>query len=271
MHCWVLGSSRPSERRSSASLLTGLPASWQLPAVVSDILGGPLVVLAYDFESVRAPGYFGWLLNANRLKRHAERVLQLEGSLGSGVECGAPPSPVELTVECHDHEGVSVSRTHEMGDDAAELAALADDEWLALAFQRREHASGPLDDTMRPALSFLVEPGPGVLLVAEHSLVDRLVAGRLRPMPASALTPGMTILGSATGGETVYDRVRPYLDRLQGMGTRFWLDRWDDALVAALRGCGGALGAGESSGRCRRVDQCSRRRGVAQSVPHWAP
>jgi len=238
----VLGTRRPLDRRPSASLLTGLPTSWQLPAVVSDILGGPLVVLAYDFESARAPGYFGWLMNANRVQRHAERVLLLEDVLGSGVECGAPPAPVELTVERHDHDGVSVTGPTELGDDAAELAALADDEWLALALQRREQASGPLDDTMGPALAFLVEPGPGVLLVAEHSLVDRLVAGRLRPMPAIALTVGMTILGSATGGETVFDRVRPYLDRLQGTGTRFWMDRWDDALVAALRGSGGRSG-----------------------------
>lgn len=238
----VLNTNRPVERRSSASLLTGLPTSWQLPAIVGDILGGPLMVLVYDFESARAPGYFGWLLNARRLERHAERVQLLEAALGSGVECGPPPRGVELTIERYDHEGVSVTGPTELGDDAAELAALADDEWLAVALQRREQVGGPLDDTLRLALAFLVEPGPAVLLVAEHSLVDRLVAGRLRPTPAAALTPSMTILGSSAGGETIFDRVRPYLDRLRGVGTRFWMDRWDDALVDALRVTGGRAG-----------------------------
>lgn len=239
----VLKTNRPAERRRSASLLTGLPTSWQLPAVFADILGGPLVVLAYDFESAPMSGYFGWLLNARRLERHAERIQLFEAALGSGVEFGPPPRGAELTVERHDHEDVSVTGPTELGDDSAELAALANDEWLAVAVQRREQAGGGhLGNTLRPALAFLVEPGPAVLLVAEHSFVDRLVAGRLRPTPAAALTPGMTILGSSSGGETIFDRVRPHLDRLRGVGTRFWMDRWDDALVDALQATGGRAG-----------------------------
>ncbi len=237
----VISTRRPSERRTAASLITGLPSSWQLPALVSDKMEGPLVVLAYDFERVRIPGYFGWLLNANRLSRHDDRVILIARTLGSGLDCGVAPLPVPIAIECYDQEGVSIKGPMELGEDTAELAALADDEWLNLTLQRRERASGLLDDTMLPALAFLVDPGPSVLLVAENAMVDRLVAGRLRPMPASALRRGMMILGSSSGGETVFDRVRPFLDRLQGIGARFWLDRWDDALMSALTECGGRM------------------------------
>lgn len=238
----VLGARYHSAKAASASLLTGLPTSWQLPAAVSDTISGPLVLLAYDFEVVRIPAYLRWLLNANRLQRHDERSRVLARALGRGVVCGAPPPPIECTFEHHGHGEVTITGALELGQDSAEFAALADDEWLALAVQQRERTGSDHDGSMRPALAFLADPGPGVLLVAEHALVDRFVAGRLRPMPATELVPGMTILGGAPGGTTVFDRVRPHLDRLQGAGARFWLDRWDDALLSALRRCGGRSG-----------------------------
>jgi hypothetical protein len=54
----------------------------------------------------------------------------------------------------------------------------------------------------------------------------------------------MRVLGTkASGG--VFGAVRPYLDRIHGIGTRFWLDQWDDALRAAVAVTGGATALAE--------------------------
>ena len=215
----------------------GLPASWHLPAAVSAAVGGPLHVVAYPFEAQRAPRFFGWLLNGQRAARHEQRVRFVAPVLGPGLVDDPLPSPIELRITCSDPDLDAPSRTIEFGEDVAEFAALADDEWLALALQTRERTSIDATST-RAALAFLVEPGPRVLLLAEAAVVDRLVGGRLRPVPASSLEPGMKVLAtSAAGG--VFGAIRPYLDRVQGVGTRFWLDQWDDALHAALVATGG--------------------------------
>ena len=111
-------------------------------------------------------------------------------------------------------------------------------------------------------MAFLVEPGPRVLLLAEHALVDRLVGGRLRPVPAASLEPGMKVLATNTSGG-VFSALRPYLDRLHGTGTRFWLDQWDRALQDAAAANGGPVVLAQ-----RLVDWA--RRSPPQSVAGWA-
>jgi hypothetical protein len=219
-------------------VLCGLPSSWHLPAAISAGIGGPLHVVAYPFEAQRAQIFFGWLLNGKRSERHDNRASCVTQILGPGLAADPGPAPIWLQITISEPDVDSPRHTIEFGEDVAEFAALADDEWLALALQARERASGDISGARAAALAFLVEPGPRVLLLAKSGLVDRLVGGRLRPVPASGLEPGMKVLASSAGGE-VFGAIRRYLDRLQGVGTQFWLSQWDDALHAALVATGG--------------------------------
>lgn len=219
---------RPNGR---AGVLTGLPTTWQRPAVTAGGIGGSLAVVAWPFEADRAQRWFGWLLNAGRHTRHEERGRAVARAFGPGLEADPLPAPIPLLVTRSDAAGEPAASAGEYGDDAAEFAALADDEWLALAVQAREEDSTESGGE-RPAVAYLVDPGPSVLLLGMHAVVDRLVAGRLRPVPAIGLEVGMRVLTGTPGG--VFAAIRPHLDRLHGIGTRFWLDQWDDALRAAV-------------------------------------
>ena len=219
---------RPEGR---VGVLTGLPAAWHLPALIAGGVSGPLAVVAWPLEADRAARWFSWLVNAGRHTRHDERVRTLARAFGPGLDADALPAPVPLVVARSDAAGEPSVRVGEYGDDAAEFAALADDEWLALATQAREQ-EGTGSGGNRPTVAYLVDPGPLVLLLGAHALVDRLVAGRLRPVPAAGLEAGMRVLTGTPGG--VFAAIRPHLDRLHGAGTRFWLDQWDDALRAAV-------------------------------------
>lgn len=226
--------SPPSTR---VSVFGSLPTNWQLPGALAGGVGGPLSVVAYPFEAKRAPRLLAWALNAGRQARHAERIAVLRRVLGPGLEDAPVPNVLEPRVTTRDPSGALTTQVAEYGEDAAEFAALADDDWLALALQAREQ-SGSDPGAMRPAVAYLVEPGPQILLLADHALVDRVVGGRLRPVPASSLEAGMKVLGAnASGG--VFAAIRPHLDRLVGPATRFWLDQWDDALRNALIATGG--------------------------------
>ena len=70
----------------------GLPARWHLPAAVSAAIGGPLRVVAYPFEAQRATTFFGWLLNGQRLARHAGRAGLTQQVLGPGLADEACPN-----------------------------------------------------------------------------------------------------------------------------------------------------------------------------------
>jgi hypothetical protein len=230
-----LGEAHSAGARHAVSLLTALPQAWHLPAVLAGAVGGPLTVVAYPFEADRAARYFGWQLNAGRVERHKERSLVIGRALGRGVAEDAAPEPIHLQLMRRDR-GDAVSSVAEYGEDAAEFAALATDDWLALNVQRRERDVAAGTQPIA-AIGYLVDPGPAVFLVGAHGVVDRIVAGRLRPTPAEGLTPGMRVLTSnATGG--VFDSIRPHLDRIYGLGTRFWLDQWDEALRAAVAATG---------------------------------
>ena len=219
-----------------AGLLTGLPTTWQLSAISAAGVGGPLVVLAYPFEAERAARYFDWMLNWNRLTRNERRTAVLTSTLGPGLSPDIAPEPVRLEIRRSDAAGAKADDIREYSDDAAEFAALADDDWLSLVVQEEARA-GTDDGIARNAIAFLVNPGPEVLLLGEHTIVDRLVAGRLRTVPATSLEPRMQVLGTRARG-SIFAAIRPHLDNLRGLGTRFWLDQWDDALLAALSAIG---------------------------------
>ena len=204
----VFGSRRPAGSRR------GLAAG----------VGGPLHIAAYPFEAERAPRLFSWALNADRAPRHAQRATTLRRVLGPGLDDAPVPHPIQLRFTTRAPGGSVIAQVFEYGEDAAEFAALADDAWLAIALQAKER-SGDDPAALRPAVAYLVDPGPQILLLAENALVDRVVGGRLRAVPATSLEVGMKVLGaSASGG--FFAALRPHLDRLIGPATRFWLEEW---------------------------------------------
>jgi hypothetical protein len=215
-----------------AAVLTGLPTAWQLSAISAAGIGGPLVVLTYPFEAERAPRFFRWLINGDRHIRNERRSAVMAGVLGPGLSPDIAPEAVCLETRRSDTNGAPADRIPEYSDDAAEFAALADDDWLSLV-AHKEAQAGADGCMLRSAIAFLVNPGPEILLLGEHTIVDRLVAGRLRAVPAISLEPRMQVLGTRAGGG-VFAAIRPHLDRLRGLGTRFWLDQWHDALRDAL-------------------------------------
>ncbi len=221
-----------------AAVLTGLPASWHLPSLLSGAVGAPLTVAAYNFETVRIPAYFGWLLNNANQQRHREREQTVRRALGAGLDFPPAPAPISLSVTTHAAGTPDLPAPTEYAADTAEFAALADDEWLSLVVQAQEQDSRH-PGVRRLAKAFLVEPGPAVLLVAPHALLDRLIAGRLRPTPASSLRAGMKVLTSTHATAGVFAAIRPHLDHARGMGTQFWLSQWDEALRGALAVTGG--------------------------------
>lgn len=225
-------------REPRAAVLTGLPASWHLPSLLSGAVGAPLAVLAYDFEAARIPSYFGWLLNNGNQERHREREQTLHRALGDGLDHPPAPAPISFSVATNAAGMAPVAAPKEDHGDAAEFAALANDDWLSLVIQAREQGSTD-PSVRRPAKAFLVNPGPAVLLVAPHALLDRLVAGRLRPTPATALRPGMQLLTATHATAGVFAAIRSRLDHARGIGTQFWLSQWDEALDAALVSTGG--------------------------------
>lgn len=224
-------------REDRTAVLTGLPASWHLPNLLSGAVGGPLTVIAYHFEAARIPAYFGWMLNNANRPRHLERQRTVRAALGDSIADDQAPTPIGLTIDAAETRASGVAAVPERIGDAAEFAALADDEWLSLVVQARERASVDPGVTV-PAKAFLVEPGPAVLLVSPHALLDRMVAGRLRPTPAGSLGSGMQLLTATHASAGVFTAIRPHLDRARGLGTQFWLGQWDEALDAALAAAG---------------------------------
>jgi hypothetical protein len=214
------------------SVFTGLPTNWQLPGALAAGVGGPLHIVAYPFEAVRAPRLLPWAINAGRQARHGERVVAIGLALGPGLEDAPVPRPIELRFTTKAPDGQVSTKVAEYGEDAAEFAALADDAWLAMALQAKERG-GDDPAELRPAVAYLVDPGPQILLLAPHALVDRVVGGRLRAVPAMSLEVGMKVLGASVSGG-VFAALRPQLDRLVGPATRFWLEQWDVALRSAL-------------------------------------
>lgn len=221
------------------SVFTGLPTNWQLPGALAAGVGGPLHIVTYPFEAVRAPRLLTWALNAGRQARHGERVVALARALGPGLEDAPVPRPIELQFTTKAPDGQVNTKVAEYGEDAAEFAALADDAWLAMALQSKERG-GDDPTELRPAVAYLVDPGPQILLLAPHALVDRVVGGRLRTVPAMSLEAGMKVLGASVSGG-VFAALRPHLDRLIGPATRFWLEQWDVALRSALGSTEGPL------------------------------
>jgi hypothetical protein len=176
------------------------------------------------------------MINNGRLDRHRQRDEVARRVLGRGLVEDTPPEPIPLQLTRREAGNAASGPITEYGEDAAEFAALAEDGWLALHLQQRER-SYEEGSQLLAAMAYLVEPGPAILIVAEHGIVDRLVAGRVRPIPASSLAPGMRVMtANASGG--VFASIRPRLDRIQGVGTRFWLDQWDDALRSAVAATG---------------------------------
>lgn len=228
-----LGDGLDDSTTDRVALLTAVPAPWDLPAVLARGIG-PLQIVGYDFECAQAPRRLTWALNASRPERHDQRERTYDECLGDDLVAVGVPSPLRPAFTCIATDETTLGSI-ELGEDAAEFAALADDEWLALAAEERT-ASATVEQ--RAAVAFLAEPGPKVLLLAAHGIVDRYVALRLRPTPVSALEPGMRILVvGGVGG--VFASIRPLLDKLRGMGTRYWLERWEAALRAALEATGG--------------------------------
>jgi len=221
------------------SVFGSLPTSWHLPGALAAGVCGPLHIVAYPFEAERAPRLFSWALNAGRAPRHAQRATALRRVLGPGLDDAPVPHPIQLRFTTRASGGFVTAQAFEYGEDAAEFAALADDVWLAIALQAKER-SGDDPAALHPAVAYLVDPGPQILLLAENALVDRVVGGRLRAVPATSLEVGMNVLGtSASGG--FFAALRPHLDRLIGPATRFWLEEWDAALHAALRATHGPV------------------------------
>jgi hypothetical protein len=217
------------------AVLTGSPAPWHLSAVMARGLG-PLHVVGYDFECTQVPRRLTWALNATRRERTVERERTYDECLGSGLVAAPEPPPVKPEFSCV-HRAENSYRSIELGEDAAEFAALADDQWLALATKERSTLTSSVEQ--RDAVAFLIDPGPQVLLLAAHGVVDRYVAHRLRPTPVAAVEPGMRLLVvGGIGG--VFGAIRPLLDRLNGVGTRYWLEVWEAALRAALEATGSA-------------------------------
>jgi hypothetical protein len=217
------------------ALLTSAPAPWDLPAVLDRGLG-PLHIVGYDFECAQVPRRLTWALNSTRRERHRERERTYDECLGTDLAATPEPPPITPEFTCV-NIGENAYGSIEIGDDAAEFAALADAEWLALATKERATSTGSGEH--RDAIAFLVEPGPHVLLLAAHGIVDRYVAHRLRPTPVAAVEPGMRLLVvKGIGG--VFASIRPLLDKLNGVGTRYWLEVWETALRAALQVTGSA-------------------------------
>ncbi len=217
------------------TLLTGAPAPWHLPAVLDRGLGR-LQIVGYDFECAQVPRRLSWALNATRRERHLERERTFGECLGTDLVANPEPPPIAPEFTCVKGEEITYASI-ELGEDAAEFAALADEEWLALA--TKERSTSTASGEQRNAIAFLVEPGPQVLLLAAHGIVDRYVAHHLRPTPVAAVEPGMRLLlVSGIGG--VFASIRPLLDKLNGIGTRYWLEVWETALRAALEVTGSA-------------------------------
>ncbi len=227
---------RPSPE--GLSILTALPAQWHLPRVCSADFGGPMHALCYRFEEDRLESLLRWIVNGSRLESAHLRGESLRAALGA---VSVPEPPAELTVRLT-AEGAAVTLStpdaREWVDDAAEFAALATDEWLrTLPGEHPADLAGDIGSSAT-AYGFLVEPGPAVLFIRSSQLVDRLVGGRLRPTPPAAVRGGALILGIGGDSRSLFDRLRPHLDDLQGPGTRLCLDQWDEALRDAVEHVG---------------------------------
>jgi hypothetical protein len=227
------------DQAAGTSVVSGLPAPWQLARLVAGDFGGPLHVMSYPFEHRRLKTVLGWVVNSGRLEHAHERAAVYRMLLG---EVSCPPSPAPVVSETLSTATLTATEypVGEWGTDAAEFAALADDEWLAALPGETGRSAERCTGEIVSVRALLVEPGPCVVLVRPGQLVDRIVGGRVRPTPGGALTTGMTILGLASDGQSLFDRLRPHLDRIHGPGTGFWLEQWDDALRAAANKSGGA-------------------------------
>lgn len=223
---------------AGAAVICGLPASWQLDRLVGADFGGPLHVVAYPFEQDRTGGRLSWALNGSRLEHDAERGRVLRLLLGD-VTNEAPPEPVGSATLTSEMLIRTEALPHEWRDDVAEFAALAEDQWLNLLGSEQGRDFEQQGTGSISVCALLVEPGPAVILFRPAQVLDRMIGGRVRPTPAAALTPGMTILGLGADGRSLFDRFRPYLDGIHGPGTRFWLEQWDDALQTAATKVGG--------------------------------
>lgn len=229
------------ERRPKTSVVTGLPGAWHVPRLVAADLGRPMVAILYSSEEQRFATLVRWVVNAERVDHAQHRSAAYRSMLGNVSVDDVPPAitPNIITTASPDTQS---SGPREWGVDAAEFAALADDDWLATLPGEAASDAARAPSSPVAVRALLVEPGPRVLLLRPAQIVDRLVAGRIRPTPASMLEVGMSIMGVASNGMSLFERLRPYLDRLHGLGTRFWLDRWDDALRSAVARAGGRDG-----------------------------
>lgn len=225
------------ERGDAAhSIVTGLPAPWHFPNILAADITGELAVCCYPFEAERVPRLLNWLANANTAERWRERSSQY-AQLLSGVEPDPMPEKLIVGEVVASSEATQVPRTNGSGTDAAELAALADDDWLKLI--AAETSTPPPSSDPRPVLAFLTDPGPAVLLLGRDAVVDRVIGRRLWPTPATSVTAGMTLFVGAARTTSLFVALRPFLDRLQGFGTRFWLEQWERARQAAAKSTGG--------------------------------
>ena len=244
---------------ASATVLTALPNPWHLDALLSWQVAGPLTILCYSFEAERVSRYLGWALNAGRAERASARGEALLRSVGR-VELPECPSPVTLNISGqHIVQPVPASPV-EPGGDAAEYAALADDEWLALLNQETTPADSATSHEPTPARAFLVD-NDMVLLLQRSGTVDRLTGRRLLPAPVASLNTGMQILSGARNG--FFRALRPHLDRIRGAGTTFWLEQWETAFAAAVA----------RTGDPRKLSSALQRAGAeisAQAVGSWA-
>jgi len=78
-----------------------------------------------------------------------------------------------------------------------------------------------------------------VILADATATLDRVIGRRVVPVAARELAPGMLLVGiSGPERRSMFERLRPHLDQLNGPGTTLWLGLWHSALGAALRTTG---------------------------------
>jgi hypothetical protein len=232
----ALHATRGEALEPTLSILTGLPAPWNFTRVLSADITGSSTICCYPFEAERLPRLLNWLVNWKVEDRWRERSSQFEQLL-AGVQPEPVPPRLNIETRATTNAAIEMSASTDTSSDAAELAALADDDWLKLI--KPETEAPYAGSEPRAALAFLTDPGPAILLLAHDAVVDRVIGRRLWPMPATGVGPGMTLFVGAERATSLFTALRPYLDRLQGLGTRFWLEQWERARRDAAEVTGG--------------------------------
>jgi hypothetical protein len=235
-----------------ATVLPGIPARRHIGRLLDGDVGR-LTVCCYPNEAQRLAVGLQTLITDGAALLAADRAETLCALMGAPDEL--PGVALEVQVALTRSEFAADLEAGDPFDfDAAEAAALAPDE---LADDTGEDDGDQSDGTGEfrgarwvPARAIVVESAGGgaaaAVLIAGGARLDRVAGGRVLPVTAGSVAPGMLLVGIVgSDRRELFDRLRPHLDTLHGPGTQVWLDVWRAALRRALDTCGGAAGLGD--------------------------